>query len=79
MNLRFIDADGNAVVSGLDELVIGVTLDQLKSAKRRVGVAGGNSKYEAVRAAVRGGWVNTLVTDIVTAERLLAEAATPNK
>ena len=79
VNLRFIDADGNAVVSGLDELVIGVTLDQLKSAKRRVGVAGGNSKYEAVRAAVRGGWVNTLVTDIVTAERLLAEAATPNK
>ena len=58
-------------------LVVNFTLDQLKAAKRRVGVAGGTSKYQAVRAAVRGGWVNTLVTDIVTAEHLLAEPATP--
>ena len=73
VNLRFIDVDGRAVASELDALVIGVTLDQLKVVKRRVGVAGGASKYEAVRAALRGGWINTLVTDVVTAERLLGE------
>lgn len=73
VNLRFIDAEGKAVVSELDDLVIGVTLDQLKAAKRRVGVAGGAAKYEAVRAAVRGKWITTLVTDVTTAERLLAE------
>ncbi len=73
VNLRFIDVDGNAVVSELDDLVIGVTLTQLKAAKRRVGVAGGHRKYQAVRAAVRGGWINTLVTDVVTGERLLAD------
>ena len=73
VNLRFIDAAGNAILSELDELVIGITLDQLKSAKRRFGVAGGVSKCEAIRAAVRGQWINTLVTDVATAERLLED------
>ncbi|MCK8610121.1 sugar-binding transcriptional regulator [Agromyces sp. C10] len=72
VNLRFIDAEGRPVPSELDELVIGVTLEQLQRAPRRIGVAGGPSKYEAIRAALAGGWVNVLVTDTATAEYLLA-------
>lgn len=70
--LHFIDADGNPVDGGLDNLVVGVTREQLRSARRRWAVAGGPRKHAAVHAAVAGGWVDTLVTDAVTAEYLLA-------
>lgn len=73
INLRFIDERGVPVDTGLDELVVGVTLDQLRKVDRRIAVAGGEAKYPAVRAALRGGWIDTLVTDLATAERLLAE------
>jgi DNA-binding transcriptional regulator LsrR (DeoR family) len=36
-------------------------------------VAGGARKYGAIRGAVLGRWVNILITDRVTATRLLRE------
>jgi DNA-binding transcriptional regulator LsrR (DeoR family) len=36
--------------------------------------AGGPSKYDAIRAALRGGWINTLATDVETAKWLLVNA-----
>ncbi|MBM9465959.1 sugar-binding transcriptional regulator [Nakamurella leprariae] len=69
--LRYLDADGVPVSSELDELVVGATLRQLRRAPRRLGVGGGPSKYRSVRAALRGGWINVLVTDSVTAQWLL--------
>lgn len=76
--LRFLDADGAPVASPLDDLVTGVTLDQIRAAKRRWGVAGGPAKYPAIRAALRGGWIDTFVTDAATARWLLDdEAAAP--
>ena len=75
VNLRFIDADGNAVSSELDGLVIGVTLDQLRACKRSIAVAGGPSKVSVIRAALLGGWINTLITDRSTAEELLRDPA----
>jgi DNA-binding transcriptional regulator LsrR (DeoR family) len=74
VNLRFIDKDGNPVVTKLDDRVIGITLKQLKQAETRIGVAGGASKYQAIRAALRGGWINTLATDVETAKWLLINA-----
>ena len=71
VNLRFIDAEGNAIASDLDALVIGVTLEQLRRCPRRLAVAGGPSKYDAIRGSLRGGWINSLVTDVRTAEHLL--------
>jgi DNA-binding transcriptional regulator LsrR (DeoR family) len=69
--LRFLDARGEPVASFLDDLVAGVTLEQLRAAKRRWVVAGGAGKHAAIRAALIGGWVDTLVTDTGTARRLL--------
>lgn len=74
VNLRFIDKNGEPVESELNDLVIGITLDQLAQASRRIGVAGGKSKYEAIRAAIIGGWINVLVTDTDTAHYLLDHA-----
>lgn len=71
--LRFYDVDGRPVVTDLDKRVISMTLDQLKRVKRSVGIAGGARKYEAIRGAIVGGWINVLVTDRYTAEKLLKE------
>ncbi|HZA32361.1 MAG TPA: sugar-binding domain-containing protein [Propionibacteriaceae bacterium] len=39
----------------------------------RIGIAGGDSKHAAIRAAVIGGWVNVLLTDTGTAAALLQQ------
>jgi DNA-binding transcriptional regulator LsrR (DeoR family) len=67
---RYFDADGNPVASKFDRRVIGITADQLLAVPRRIGVAGGARKFQAVRAACRGGWVNVLITDLDLARRL---------
>ena len=71
--LRFFDADGGPIRSGLDERVIGMTLAQMQKVRRTIGIAGARRKYAAILGAVRGRWVNTLITDRVTAEKLVAE------
>jgi DNA-binding transcriptional regulator LsrR (DeoR family) len=40
---------------------------------RRIGVAGGRGKVEAIRAALKGGWINGLITDRGTAGRLVSD------
>jgi DNA-binding transcriptional regulator LsrR (DeoR family) len=74
VNLRFIDDAGRAIDSELDDLVIGVSLAQLKSCRRTIAVAGGSGKYAAIRSSLIGGWVNTLVTDAETARYLIKNA-----
>lgn len=68
--LHFLDADGVPIDSPLDERVIGVTREQLRTARRRWAVAGGVRKHQAIRAVLTGGWVDTLVTDAKTAAYL---------
>jgi DNA-binding transcriptional regulator LsrR (DeoR family) len=36
-----------------------------------VAVAGGESKVAAIRAALRGGWINVLVTNLSSAQALV--------
>lgn len=71
--LRFFDADGVLVDSEVDDRVVGIDPDALRKVLRRIGAAGGQRKHTAIRAALLGGWVNVLVTDVEEAERLLHE------
>jgi DNA-binding transcriptional regulator LsrR (DeoR family) len=71
---RYFDSAGKAVPSDLDNRVLGIGTDTLRRVPRRVGFAGGPEKHDAIRAAVLGGWVNVLVTDIATAQALLDSA-----
>lgn len=75
--LRFFDEWGEPVLSTLDERVLGIATTQLRQVPRRVAVAGGRRKYAAIRAALRGGWMNVLVTDLGIARRLVEEQASP--
>ena len=67
---RYYDADGALVRSDLDERVMGITAEQFFAIPRRIGVAGGADKFEAIRGAARGGWINVLITDRASARRL---------
>jgi DNA-binding transcriptional regulator LsrR (DeoR family) len=69
--LRFFDSRGRRVLTELDTRVLGIETDTLLSVPRRVGVAGGERKWRAIKAAATGGWLNVLVTDLHTAEYLL--------
>lgn len=69
--LRFFDASGKVVKNSLDKRVISMSLKQLRQVDRSIGVAGGRRKYKAVLAALRGQWINILITDCYTAQRLM--------
>jgi DNA-binding transcriptional regulator LsrR (DeoR family) len=71
--LRFFDQRGQHVDSSLDDRVVGITHQTLRAVPRRVAVAGGERKYTAIRAALRGGWLSVLVTDLVVAQRLIGD------
>lgn len=71
--LRFFDAKGQPVNAPLDRRVIGISLEQLQKVRRCVGIAGGERKYAAIRGALEGHWLNVLVTDHLTATRLVTE------
>jgi DNA-binding transcriptional regulator LsrR (DeoR family) len=71
---RFFDKDGELVTSPLMDRVIGIEPASLKRIHRVVGVAGGSRKVEAILAALRGKWINVLITDKRTAEGLLNPA-----
>jgi DNA-binding transcriptional regulator LsrR (DeoR family) len=68
---RFFDSDGKHVPSALDDRVVGIDADTLREIPRRVGIAGGESKHKAISAAIKGSWVNVLITDTGTASALL--------
>jgi len=71
--LRFFDQNGKLVETGLEKRVISMSLEQLSKVSRAVGVAGGSRKYGAILGALRGHWINILVTDHFTASRLVKE------
>lgn len=73
--IRFFDEHGEHLRTPLDERVLGISADALRKVPRRVGVAGGARKQTAVRAALLGGWVNVLITDLPTALWLAKRAA----
>jgi DNA-binding transcriptional regulator LsrR (DeoR family) len=68
--LRFFDSDGVPVMSDVQDRVISMELEQLRRVRRSVGIAGGARKVEAITGAVRGRWVNVLITDAATAAAL---------
>jgi DNA-binding transcriptional regulator LsrR (DeoR family) len=71
--LRFFNSEGAPVLSSLNDRVIGMSLAQLQQVKRAVGIAGGPRKIRAIRGALKGKFVNVLITDRFTAEKLLAK------
>ena len=68
---QFFDADGQVVNLPIHERRIGIELSDLASIPKVVGVAGGLHKAEAILGALRGGFLDVLVTNELVALRLL--------
>lgn len=70
--LQFFDKDGNAEpFQQFNERVAGMTFPMIKKIRNRIAIAGGANRAEAVKGAIRGGYVNMLITNNECAEKLL--------
>jgi DNA-binding transcriptional regulator LsrR (DeoR family) len=68
---RLIDANGNPVNLPLNRSVIGQDLETLGTIPTVIGIAGGVIKAPAILAVLRGGYLDVLITDAVTAIKVL--------
>lgn len=67
-----LDAEGNPISAPLTKRMIGITAEQLAHVGNVVAIAYGVPKTMAVRAAITGGFVTSLVTHTPMARELLA-------
>ena len=70
---RFYDAMGNECQSAYHSRVISVSLDQLRAVPEVVGVTNGGNRAAAIRAAIKGGLLKSIVIDELGATALLRE------
>lgn len=69
---RYFREDGSEVE--LDKLYVrtAISLERLSTIERVLCVAGGPAKLRGIRTAIKSGYVNCLVTDLITARDLIA-------
>ena len=72
INARFFDINGEPVETERTALVLGPSLEDFKKIPVRVAAAAGPLKIEALRGALNGGLITSLVTDEPTAQALLS-------
>ena len=67
---QFYDKDGNRLDVDFHNRLVAVSLEKLKNMQHVIGVAGGAHKVEAIKGALRGGYIHSLITDEKTALEL---------
>lgn len=72
---RHYGAHGRVLDIELNRRIVGIELEALHDIEQVIGVAGGETKAEAILGALRGEHVNVLVTDDATARKVLALGA----
>ena len=70
---HFLDQDGQLIPSPIEDRLISTPLARLREMPNVVGLAAGADKIEAIRAVLRGGYLDILITDEVTANLLLKD------
>lgn len=68
---HYIDAAGRPCCDSVNRRLVAADIEDLKRHKCVVAAAGGPLKHTSVRAALRGGYVDVLITDRATAEAIL--------
>jgi DNA-binding transcriptional regulator LsrR (DeoR family) len=75
MCLQFYDKDGNTdQYSFYNDRVAAMRLGDIRRMPRKIGIAGGMRKLDAVIGAIRGGYINILITDTELAKGLIERA-----
>lgn len=70
---HYFDRAGNPVELPFSDRILSISREDYMRIPLRIGIAGGAEKTAAIRAALLGGYVNVLVTDLDTAAALLEE------
>lgn len=72
VNLVFLNTAGEHIENRVEERIVRI-LDpsQMKRVPITIGIAFGRSKVQVIASALRGGWINHLVTDEETATQIL--------
>jgi lsr operon transcriptional repressor len=68
---QFYDKEGNRLDADFHNRLVAVSLEKLKTMQHVIGVAGGVHKVEAIKGALRGGYIHSLITDEKTALELV--------
>ena len=68
----FFNDDGEIVQTEIYDRSITIGMRQIRGVPTTVGIATGAEKARAVAAAIRGGFVNTVIIDSLLAQALLA-------
>ncbi|WP_068115962.1 sugar-binding transcriptional regulator [Tropicimonas marinistellae] len=68
---QVLNRDGEVTDFPRNRLVVAMSPQDLANVPTSIGVAAGREKSEAICAVVRGGYINTLVTDEITAREVL--------
>lgn len=68
---QFFNADGEKLDTELHKRIVGIDINALKDKPNVIGIAAGSEKVEAIRGALRGHYIKTLITDEPTAQKLL--------
>jgi len=68
---QFFDDNGVEANTAYKDRVIGITLDQLRETPDVVAIASNSNRAKAIRAAIRGGIIKSLVLDDNCAEELI--------
>jgi lsr operon transcriptional repressor len=70
---EWFDAQGRVLAGATSQRRIGIELEELRSMPNVVGIAGGREKVAAIRGALRGGYIDVLITDEDVAQALVAD------
>jgi DNA-binding transcriptional regulator LsrR (DeoR family) len=69
-----LDAEGNPLTTSLSERLIGIDAEQLHKVPEIIGLVYGVAKADAVHAALKGGFLTSVVTHTAMARELLEQA-----
>lgn len=69
--LRFFNQNGKECQTSLSQRMIAISLEQFKKIKKKISVASGTSKANALYSALKGGLIDVLIIDYKLAEAVL--------
>ena len=71
--MQFFDENGDTKPFKADNIVVGIDISKLKKVPISIGIAGGIEKIPSIKGAIKGGYINRLITDIQCASVLASE------
>jgi DNA-binding transcriptional regulator LsrR (DeoR family) len=70
---RYFDSEGKIVNHPINNTVIGIDIEKLKDIPVVIGIAGGENKFKAISGALKGNFLDVLITTTDVAKKLIGE------